>query len=88
MLPGIILWGIDRAVRFYYNFRRVETMEVTPYDDDVIKMKIRGAHTPRPSMVAWLQVRDVSFWNRHPFTISSPAGSKEIPLGVPGPRRI
>lgn len=83
-LPGFILWGIDRLIRFSYNFRRVQVTEITQYEGDVTKLKLHGLAAPRPGMVAWIQVKNVSFLNWHPFTVVPGHSRNEITVAVRG----
>lgn len=84
ILPGFILWGIDRVIRFRYNFRRIGIKEVTLYDGDVTKLKIYGVAAQQPAMVAWIQIRGVSFLDWHPFTVSSTTSENEVTVGLRG----
>lgn len=74
LLPGLILWGIDRTVRFCYNFRGVVLRSVTHYAGNVTKLKFEGVKTASPGQIAWIQIPSVSFANWHPFTIASAPG--------------
>ncbi|WPH04381.1 ferric reductase NAD binding domain-containing protein [Acrodontium crateriforme] len=74
LLPGFFLWVADRAIRFAYNFRRIEVKSVTHYDGGVTKFRVRGRMLTkmlRPGQVVWVQLRSVSYLNWHPFTIGS-----------------
>ncbi|KAG7294111.1 hypothetical protein NEMBOFW57_004175 [Staphylotrichum longicolle] len=74
LLPGLILWVIDRTVRFCYNFRGVPLRSVTQYAGNVTKLKFEGIKTTYPGQIAWIQILSVSFANWHPFTIASAPG--------------
>ncbi|KAM7214813.1 superoxide-generating NADPH oxidase heavy chain subunit A [Rhypophila decipiens] len=77
ILPGLILWAVDRVVRFAYNFRAIKLTSVTHYSaGDVTKLKFEGMRTTSPGQIAWLQIPGVSALNWHPFTIAS-APSKD-----------
>ncbi|KAJ3531362.1 hypothetical protein NM208_g8911 [Fusarium decemcellulare] len=71
LLPGLLLWGVDRAIRFAYNFRRIEVQSVTNYEGNVTKFKVKGLRTSTPGQIVWLQLPKVSFVNWHPFTVAS-----------------
>lgn len=74
LLPGFSLWLVDRAVRFAYNFRRIEVDSVTHYEGGVTKFKVRGMKTRHPGQVVWVQIPNLSFLNWHPFTVASAPG--------------
>ncbi len=76
LLPGLILWVVDRAVRFCYNFRSVELTEVTHCSGNVTKLKFEGVSPTAAGQMAWVQIPSVSFANWHPFTIASAPGDK------------
>jgi len=76
LLPGLILWALDRAVRFYHNFRSTALTEVTHCFGDVTKLKFEGMPTTTAGQIAWVQIPSVSFVNWHPFTIASAPGDK------------
>ncbi|KAH7418821.1 ferric reductase NAD binding domain-containing protein [Cadophora sp. MPI-SDFR-AT-0126] len=78
LLPGLILWSIDRAMRFANNFRSVTVTEVKHYDGDMTKFKIKGIKTKRPGQIAWIQIPTSSLLNWHPFTISSGPGEDAV----------
>ncbi|KAM7202695.1 superoxide-generating NADPH oxidase heavy chain subunit A [Rhypophila sp. PSN 637] len=72
ILPGLILWAVDRVVRFAYNFRAIKLTSVTQYSaGHVTKLKFEGMRTTSPGQIAWLQIPGVSALNWHPFTIAS-----------------
>ncbi|KAF5550894.1 ferric-chelate reductase [Fusarium napiforme] len=71
MLPGLLLWAIDRAIRFAYNFRTVQVQSVEAFEGNVTKFKVKGLRTRTPGQVVWLQIPKVSFLNWHPFTVAS-----------------
>ncbi|KAI7764106.1 hypothetical protein LZL87_006488 [Fusarium oxysporum] len=71
MLPGLLLWGIDRAIRFAYNFRTIQVQSVEAFEGNVTKFKVKGLKTHTPGQVVWLQIPMVSFVNWHPFTVAS-----------------
>ncbi|KXX76277.1 Superoxide-generating NADPH oxidase heavy chain subunit A [Madurella mycetomatis] len=71
ILPGLILWAIDRLIRFCYNFRSIVLESVTHYAGDVTKLKFRGAKTASAGQIAWVQIPSISLANWHPFTIAS-----------------
>jgi NADPH oxidase 2 len=86
MLPGLVLWGVDRAIRFAYNFRRIQVQSVETFEGDVTKFKVKGLRTCTPGQVVWLQIPMVSFVNWHPFTVASaPSGhDKAATIAVRG----
>lgn len=63
MLPGLLLWGIDRAIRLAYNFRNIQVQSVEAFEGDVTKFKVKGLRTRTPGQVVWLQIPRVSFVN-------------------------
>jgi predicted ferric reductase len=80
LLPGLCLWVGDRVVRFTRNFRRIQVTSITQYSGGVTKIKVRGLQTSYPGQIAWIQIRDVSFLNWHPFTVFSTPGGDEATL--------
>ncbi|KAH8647559.1 FAD-binding domain-containing protein [Tricladium varicosporioides] len=84
LLPGLLLWGVDRAIRFWNNFRHCEVTDVTSYAGDVVKFKVKGAQVSHPGQIAWVQIPSISFLNWHPFTIASAPGDKEAVLAIRG----
>lgn len=80
LLPGFFLWVADRAIRFAYNFRRIEVQSVTHYEGGVTKFKVKGRmlrKMMRPGQVVWVQLPSVSYLNWHPFTIGSAPNSAD-----------
>ncbi|CCT74493.1 related to ferric-chelate reductase [Fusarium fujikuroi IMI 58289] len=77
MLPGLLLWGIDRVIRFAYNFRTIQVQSVEAFDGNVTKFKVKGLRTRTPGQVVWLQIPRVSFVNWHPFTVASAPNDPE-----------
>ncbi|KAF5569481.1 ferric-chelate reductase [Fusarium phyllophilum] len=77
MLPGLLLWGIDRAIRFAYNFRTIQVQSVEAFEGNVTKFKVKGLRTRTPGQVVWLQIPKVSFVNWHPFTVASAPSDPE-----------
>ncbi|KAF5624529.1 ferric-chelate reductase [Fusarium sp. NRRL 52700] len=71
MLPGLLLWGVDRAIRLAYNFRTIQVQSIEAFEGNVTKFKVKGLRTRTPGQVVWLQIPKVSFVNWHPFTIAS-----------------
>ena len=84
LLPGLLLWVVDRVIRFAKNFRSVSVKSVTQYPGDLTKFKVEGVQTTHPGQVAWIQIAGVSYLNWHPFTIASAPGEKEAVLAVRG----
>ncbi|GAB1319409.1 hypothetical protein MFIFM68171_09619 [Madurella fahalii] len=76
VLPGLILWAIDRMVRFCYNFRSVILESATHCAGDVTKLRFRGVKTASAGQIVWVQVPSVSLANWHPFTIASGPGEE------------
>lgn len=74
LLPGLLLWGVDRAMRFANNFRSVNVKEVRHFEGDVTKFTVQGVKTKRPGQIAWIQIPSVGFLNWHPFTVASAPG--------------
>ncbi|KAF4338107.1 ferric-chelate reductase [Fusarium beomiforme] len=77
MLPGLLLWGADRAIRFAYNFRRIQVQSVETFEGSVTKFKVKGLQTRQPGQVVWLQLPGVSLVNWHPFTVASAPNDPE-----------
>lgn len=71
LLPGLILWGLDRAVRFANNFRTLSVASIAHYPGDVTKIRVEGLERTHPGQIAFVQLPGVSFLNWHPFTIAS-----------------
>jgi hypothetical protein len=84
LLPGLLLWGIDRGIRFWNNFRRVEVKSITALSGDVTKFTIEGRQVTHPGQIAWVQVPGVSFFNWHPFTIASAPGDGQAVFAIRG----
>ncbi|KAL7787065.1 FAD-binding domain-containing protein [Trichoderma ceciliae] len=82
LLPGFSLWVVDRAIRFYNNFRKLKVESVTHYSGGVTKFKITGVAPSQPRQIAWVQIPNVSFFNWHPFTIASAPGQNETTIAV------
>lgn len=70
LLPGFAMWVIDRAIRFAYNFRRIEVDSAVYYEGNLTKFKVRGLPAANPGQIIWLQIPDVAFLNWHPFTVA------------------
>ncbi|KAH7317416.1 ferric reductase like transmembrane component-domain-containing protein [Rhexocercosporidium sp. MPI-PUGE-AT-0058] len=71
LLPGVGLWAVDRAIRFYYNFRSLEVRSVRYLEGDVTKFTIEGVEVRRPGQMVWMQIPMVSRLNWHPFTVAA-----------------
>ncbi|KAK5661080.1 hypothetical protein OQA88_10970 [Cercophora sp. LCS_1] len=84
MVPGLALWFVDRAVRFYYNFRAVRVTEVTHGPGGVTKLRFEGVKTTCAGQIAWVQVPIVSRANWHPFTVASAPGDTTGTVAVRG----
>ncbi|KAF9870914.1 hypothetical protein CkaCkLH20_11586 [Colletotrichum karsti] len=84
LLPGLLLWGCDRFLRLYYNFRSINTTSVQYHHGDVTKMKFEGMKPHHPGQIAWVQIPSVSFLNWHPFTIASAPGDKDATIAIRG----
>ncbi|KAK3390012.1 ferric reductase like transmembrane component-domain-containing protein [Podospora didyma] len=82
LLPGLVLWAIDRIVRFWYNFRGITVKSVTQYSGNVTKIQFEGAKTVSPGQIAWVQIPSVSLANWHPFTIASAPGDEVGTIAV------
>ncbi|KAH0551190.1 hypothetical protein GP486_007483, partial [Trichoglossum hirsutum] len=76
LLPGLILWAIDRVVRFVYNFRRIDVRMAEQHSGNMTKLRFRGMRTSHPGQIAWIQIPGVSFLNWHPFTIAAAPGEE------------
>ncbi|KAL6409176.1 hypothetical protein AUP68_05547 [Ilyonectria robusta] len=77
LLPGLLLWAVDRAIRFAYNFRRIEIQHITSYEGGVTKFKVKGLRNASPGQIVWLQLPKISFVNWHPFTVASAPNDPE-----------
>lgn len=84
LLPGLILWVVDRFIRLASNFRSVQIADVVQYQGEVIKLKIRGIKSSDPGKIVWIQIPDVSFWNWHPFTLAPARVEDEIAVAIRG----
>lgn len=77
LVPGLVLWGVDRAVRLYYAFGRgVAVLEVVHCPGGVTKLRIEGLETTRAGQMVWVQIPGVSTVNWHPFTVASAPGER------------
>ncbi|KAK1750989.1 ferredoxin reductase [Echria macrotheca] len=80
LLPGLILWALDRFWRLCYSFkvRQIRVRSITHYPaafgGDVVKIQLegRGVAASLPAQMAWIQIPGLSALNWHPFTIASP----------------
>lgn len=68
---GLCLWGVDRIIRFLYNFRSIHLEKTTYYSGDLVKLKCTGMRAAQPGQIVWIQIPSVSFVNWHPFTVAS-----------------
>ncbi|KAI9820459.1 MAG: hypothetical protein M1832_003792 [Thelocarpon impressellum] len=85
IVPGLALWGVDRLIRFGYNFRHIEIISATQHPGDLTKLKIRGLRTHHPTQIAWIQIPGASLLDWHPFTVASaPSAEKEAVFAVRG----
>jgi predicted ferric reductase len=84
LLPGLILWGIDRLIRFRYNFRSTHIVETAQYEGGVTKLKVRGIPSLHPCKIVWIQIPSVCFWDWHPFTVASVGTDNEITVAIRG----
>uniref|UniRef100_L2FHF1 NADPH oxidase 1 n=1 Tax=Colletotrichum fructicola (strain Nara gc5) TaxID=1213859 RepID=L2FHF1_COLFN len=84
LLPGLLLWGCDRFLRFYYNFRSINTTAVQNHHGDVVKIKFEGMKPRHPGQITWVQIPSVSFLNWHPFTIASAPRDDDATLAIRG----
>jgi NADPH oxidase 2 len=71
LIPGFVLWGLDRLVRLTNGFRRLRILSVAHYAGDVTKIKVDGIDRQHAGQIAFLQIPSISFFNWHPFTIAS-----------------
>ena len=85
IVPGLVLWIIDRFIRFAYNFRPIELVSTTRYANGLTKLKVRGLRKHSPGQLAWIQIPSASLLNWHPFTIiSSPSNAAEASFAIRG----
>ncbi|KAK0616734.1 ferric reductase like transmembrane component-domain-containing protein [Immersiella caudata] len=87
LLPGLILWVLDRAVRCYFCFFRrdeVKVTDVTHYAGNVTKIRLEGTKTRAAGQMAWVRIPGVSVVNWHPFTIASAPGRRGGTLAIRG----
>jgi len=84
MVPGLVLWGVDRMYRLFARFRTVTVTSVTHYPGDLTKIKFRGLRTFMPGQIAWIQIPSVSQLNWHPFTIASAPGEEVGTIAMRG----
>ncbi len=83
ILPGLILWGLDRLIRFCYAFRAVRITSLTHYPGDLTKIRFDGMRTTAAGQIAWVHLKGVSLFHWHPFTIAS-APSKDGVIAIRG----
>ncbi|KAF4450412.1 hypothetical protein F53441_6411 [Fusarium austroafricanum] len=79
LLPGLLLWGADRAIRFAYNFRHIHVQSVHTYEGNVTKFKVKGLKLRSAGQVVWVQIPKLSFVNWHPFTVASAPQNDDKP---------
>jgi predicted ferric reductase len=84
LLPGLLLWGVDRGIRFWNNFERVEVKSIITLSGNVTKFKIEGRQVTHPGQIAWIQIPSVSFFNWHPYTIASAPGDEHAVFAIRG----
>lgn len=82
LLPGFLLWGIDRLIRFRCNFRKAEITSINQYIGEVTKLQIGGMRSPRPGQTVWIQFWRASFLDWHPFSVASASELSEITVAV------
>lgn len=82
LLPGFGLWVIDRTIRFYNNFRSLNVKLATHYPGGVVKFNIEGVSPSQPGQMAWVQIRNISLFNWHPFTIASAPGQNGLTIAI------
>lgn len=70
LLPGFSLWVVDRALRVWHDFRKIQIESVEYYAGDLTKFKVTGAWRAQPGQIVWIQLLKVSFLNWHPFTVA------------------
>ncbi|CEJ89625.1 hypothetical protein VHEMI05459 [[Torrubiella] hemipterigena] len=70
LLPGFSLWVVDRALRVWHDFRKIDVESVQYYAGDLTKFKVTGAWRAQPGQIVWIQLPKVSFLNWHPFTVA------------------
>lgn len=71
LLPGLVLWGLDRVWRIYNNVRSVKVTSAEVLPGNVLKVKVDGVKPSRPNQFAWIGTSFTSFVRSHPFTIAS-----------------
>jgi len=78
--PGLGLWVIDRLWRAWDNFgrgKKVLVKKVRFYGTGLTKIWFVGVKIPRPGMMVWVQIPNVSKWNWHPFTVLASSPDEE-----------
>lgn len=98
LLPGLVLWGLDRVFRFVQTFFLRGSLTVTQaehFAGDIVKLHFGGCDnkaanfltrvTPfHPGQIAWLQIPRAGFLAWHPFTIASAPGDGEGVVAIRG----
>ena len=84
LAPGLALWGLDRIIRFAFNFGKIKITSVKQYPGQLTKIKFRGLRTYTPGQIAWIRFPGVSFFHWHPFTIASAPGQEEAVVAIRG----
>lgn len=84
LLPGFCLWVVDRAIRFWNNFRQARVQSVTQYPGALTKINISGVKVRRPGQVVFVQIPAVSHINWHPFSVASAPGASDTTIAIRG----
>ena len=84
LVPGLVLWVLDRVIRFVFNFSKIKITSVKQYPGQLTKIKFRGLRTYKPGQIAWIRFPNVSLFHWHPFTIASAPGQDEAVVAIRG----
>jgi ferredoxin-NADP reductase len=79
VLPPLILWALDAALRFARSARTHDVTAVTPLPDGAVRLDVatRGALRVAPGQWAYVQIPGVSALESHPLSCVCAAGKPE-----------
>lgn len=84
LLPGFVLWVVDRGIRLWHNFKTINIQSITYYTGDVLKLRFQGVKPHRPGQMAWIQIPTISYFNWHPFTMASGPDDESTVIAIRG----
>jgi hypothetical protein len=89
VLPPLILWALDAALRFARSVRTHDVLAITPLPDGAVRLDVatRGALRVAPGQWAYVQVPGVSALESHPLSCVCAAGTPECVTFIIGAGR-